>query len=92
MTFSRGDVVRYVGDDISKQRADNLGMWWGSLGYRVGDTGIVEYIHNMEYERIGIKRTIIKYSVRMTRTFLDTNPPAIVHSSDSFFEFELESF
>jgi hypothetical protein len=79
-----GDIVRYVGDDIAKERSKEVLSFWGSLGCNIDTLGIVES-QCEEVSTRGKKGSVImRYDVRILRGEM------FVHINHLFYDFEVE--
>ncbi len=87
MTFKKGDVVRYVGEDLSRRRSLSIGFsGWGPLTYAMGVTGIVESVMSDE----GDNGSFYRCEVRLEIPYVANFPLGVLHTGQTMYDFELE--
>ncbi len=87
MTFKKGDVVRYVGEDLSRQRSLAIEFGgWGPLAVAMGATGIVESVMFDE----GDNGSFYRCGVRLEIPYVENFPLGVLHIEQTMYDFELE--
>lgn len=85
MAFERGDIVRYIGDEVARQRANILCPEWGALSISEGLYGIVELV-----DRRVDGEKYYRCHVRMEVPGEDDCILYVAHIEETLYDFEIE--